>query len=151
MIRHFAQRFFVLVIACGLIGLPMGAGEAATPEKPRYGGTLTILYSWATFTLDPHADVGLSGIHILNQMLESLVDVNDEGKIVPGLEASMPKILDGGKEYIFELRRGVKFHDGSDFTAEDVKFTFDRLLDPKVSTQATRTREFIAEIGRAHV
>jgi peptide/nickel transport system substrate-binding protein len=134
------RMFLMGLMATGLILLLMGA---APVEKPQSGGTLTLLYSHATYSLDPHADVGTSGLYILNQVLESLVGVSDEGKIVPMLAASMPRISDGGKEYVFELRKGVTFHDGTDFTAEDVKFTFDRLLDPKVSTQASRVKEFV--------
>lgn len=115
----------------------------ALAETPQYGGTLRILYGYAARSMDPHRDVGTGGIYILNQVIESLVGADDEDKIIPGLAVSLPTVSSDGLEYVFELRKGVKFHDGTDFTAEDVKFCFDRVVNPDVSTQANKVGVFI--------
>ncbi len=60
---------------------------------------------------------------------ESLTRIDRNGKIVPGLAESWTVSPDG-KEYVFKLRSGVKYHDGEDFDAEDVKFTIERLIAP---------------------
>jgi len=56
---------------------------------------------------------------------EWLVQKNPDGELVPGLATSW-EYSDDAKEVVFTLRKGVKFHSGDDFTAEDVKFSFDR-------------------------
>lgn len=61
-------------------------------------------------------------------------DPNDPKKIIPDLATDWFKTSDG-KQYIFNLRRGVKWHDGKPFTAKDVKATFDRIIDPSVKTK----------------
>lgn len=63
-------------------------------------------------------------------VFDRLVDIEVDGgssKIVPSLAENWD-ISEDGLEYIFHLRQGVKFHNGNDFTAEDVAYTFHRLL-----------------------
>jgi peptide/nickel transport system substrate-binding protein len=65
---------------------------------------------------------------VLNQnVFEGLVRIDRDGAVQPGLAASWT-ISDDGLSYSFTLEDGVTFHDGTTFDAEDVKFTFDRML-----------------------
>ena len=59
---------------------------------------------------------------------------DDPNKIVPDLALSYD-VSDGGSTYTFKLRKGVKWHDGKPFTADDVKTTYDRQLDPNVKAR----------------
>lgn len=58
-------------------------------------------------------------------LFEGLTRIDDKGQPQPGLAESWT-VSDDGKTYTFKLRNGVKFHDGTDFTADDVKFSLDR-------------------------
>lgn len=66
---------------------------------------------------------------VYDNVLQGLVKRNTKGQIVPGLASSW-KISNSGLTYTFTLRAGVKFHDGSDFTAEDVVAKFNRAKNP---------------------
>ena len=69
-----------------------------------------------------------------SQIYSPIVDFERGGTtVVPGLAESWT-ISPDGKVYTFKLRRGVKFHNGRDFSSEDVKFTYERILDPKVGS-----------------
>jgi len=74
-------------------------------------------------TMDPHSQNEGPTIAMTGQIYESLVSRDPALNLVPEL-ATEWKVVDGGWE--FALRQGVKFHDGSDFTAEDVAFSFER-------------------------
>ena len=80
-------------------------------------------------------------------MVEGLVKIDRTGRIVPALAGDY-KISKDGKEYTFILKKGVKFHDGKAFGAEDVKLTFDRLMDPK---NATAHPEYYKDIESVQV
>ena len=64
--------------------------------------------------------------------LRGLLKVDRNGKVVPALAKSYTVSKDG-KEYTFTLHPGIKFHDGKPCTAEDVKFSLERILDPKTA------------------
>src|SRR5205807_2641433 len=64
---------------------------------------------------------------IMNAMFEGLVAWNDQGQVVPALATSW-KLSQDGRMWTFTLRPGVKFHDGTPFTADSVKATVDRLF-----------------------
>ncbi|HEV8531881.1 MAG TPA: ABC transporter substrate-binding protein [Methylomirabilota bacterium] len=114
------QRFSVIVsIATALLwALAMPRAEAARPE-----GTLTVAV--ATFGNErwlPHLYVGAEDI-VLKPLWENLLNRDTKGNLIPML-AERWEVLDGGRTWKFHLRKGVRFHNGSEFTAEDVKFSF---------------------------
>jgi peptide/nickel transport system substrate-binding protein len=106
----------------------------AYAQKPIYGGTLTIAQGVEPPGLDPTTATSAAIPRVVySNVSEGLVRIDRNGKIAPGLARDF-KISKDGKEYTFILKKGVKFHDGKPFDAEDVKFTFERLMDPKTGT-----------------
>jgi peptide/nickel transport system substrate-binding protein len=90
-----------------------------TPWGPAAARDLRVGVPQAPGTADPHADVGPETITFNVNVYEALTGLNQQGKLSPLLATSWKPDADG-LSWIFELRRGVKFQDGSDFTSEDV-------------------------------
>ena len=82
--------------------------------------------------------------NIFDRLVDVEVDADGKSKIVPSLAESWD-ISDDGLEYTFHLRQGVKFHNGNDFTAEDVAYTFHRML----TVEGGVNTEFIDQIKGA--
>jgi len=112
----------------------MGAGLAASPSLlaqsgvPKRGGTLTIGADADPIGLDPVTLTAFSSYDFTAQLYTGLLRWNAEMKIEPDLATGY--LAPNDTTYIFRLRQGVKFHNGQPFTAEDVKHTFDRIMDP---------------------
>lgn len=115
-----------------------GAGLVANAWLPRVGYSasaerLTILTSVSLSTLDPYAFSSSPEYGIWNHMTESLVEVDYTKMGYVGVLAESWEFQ--GKRWVFNLRKGVRFHDGSPFTAKDVIHSFQRLLNHKKSPQ----------------
>ncbi len=85
-------------------------------------------------TLEPHRENALSRARVTQNMYSYLVQADADLKIVPDL-AEKWDISNDGKTYTFNLRKGVKFHNGRALTAEDVKYSIERILDPATASQ----------------
>jgi peptide/nickel transport system substrate-binding protein len=126
---------------------------------PVQGGTLRIAHPLEPFTLDSRVDPKLEGIVVVAQVQEGLLSKNlATGEFTPGLAESWD-VSEDGRVYTFHLREGVQFHDGTDFTSEDVLFTFEFLTgeregsiyvsqySPQIaSIEAPDPRTFIARL-----
>ena len=97
------------------------------------GGTLRVGMDADNTTMDPHRSTAAVDRQVYNNIYGKLLDIDSKFGIVPHLAQSW-EIKDGGLTYVFKLRRGVKFHDGSDFNAEIVKWNFDRMRDPALAS-----------------
>ncbi|HEX2276056.1 MAG TPA: ABC transporter substrate-binding protein [Candidatus Tectomicrobia bacterium] len=118
-----------------ILGLTLAAHEGVVAaESPDRGGTVI----WAVHETMPHFDIHGDGSYILAQpvgpLYNSLLtfDVYDNEKIVGDL-AERWEVAPDGKQITFALRKGVKFHDGSDFTCADAKYSLEKMADPKRS------------------
>ena len=107
------------------------AAAAATPaEKPQQGGEL-ILANWdEPISLDP-VNINGPGLNAANLFYDRLVYLDKDLKYHPGLAESW-EIAPDGKTYTFKLKKTVKFHDGTPFNAQAVKYNFDRATQPGV-------------------
>ena len=125
-------------------GVPGGPGPVAPPapakEAPQRGGTLMVPGTEAPENVHPYTQASSSFFsRALGPVYETLVsfeyerEVGDrwdsDFKVVPWLAESWQQ--PDPKTYVFELRRGVKWHDGTDFTADDLVFAWNFLRDPK--------------------
>jgi ABC-type transport system substrate-binding protein len=121
--------FNTLIIGTGLLFLAF-FGEKASAKKPQPGGVFRLKSFSDEFRqqLDP-AQPG-AYIFISEQIFDGLVKLDKKLNVVPGL-AEYWTISQDGRVYTFYLRRGVKFHNGQECLASDVKYSFERLLDPK--------------------
>ncbi|MBM7652355.1 ABC transporter substrate-binding protein [Neobacillus cucumis] len=102
-------------------------------SQPKSGGELTYALATSPDSLDP-ARSGLAvAVRAFRTIFDSLVVQVPDNTIKPWL-ATEWTVSDDGKTYTFKLRKDVKFQDGTPFNAEAVKYSYDRILDPK--TQA---------------
>src|SRR5215471_15797858 len=127
-------RFTLLLLA--IWGYTLGdAAPVGAAEQPSKGGTIV----WAVHEGMPDFDIHYQGTYIAAQPIGPIYnglltfDVYDNEKIVGDL-AERWEVADGGKRITFALRKGVKFHDGSDFTCADAKYSLEKLTYPKRAT-----------------
>lgn len=96
-------------------------------------------------------DPGFSNVsvdeRVRSLIFDGLVEYGENNRIVPGI-AEKWDVLADGKEYIFYLRKGVKFHEGTELTAKDVKYTYERILNPD---NASLYREKVTKIDKIEV
>ncbi len=112
-------------------GSATSSATSGATGSPKIGGTLKALAGGNRITLAQGYDPALNpGARAENLMFEGLTKIQDDFTIAPSLATSWTVSQDG-KSYTFKLRPGVKFHNGRDMVADDVKFSLDRILDPK--------------------
>ena len=130
----FTRRQFLGSTGVGLVALGSGvgtpsvaaAGEGPTPKR---GGVLTIGQDENPIGLDPHKTAAFSTGNIAEHIYTCLLRWDATASHVePDLATSWEN--PDPQTFVFHLRDGVKFHNGDALTSEDVKFTFQRLVDP---------------------
>ncbi len=102
-----------------------GSGDGAATS---YKDTLIWAQGADVTSLDPHQGKETPAVEVTCQIFDTLVVVNPEtNEIEPQIAESWEQVDE--LTYVFKIRQGIKFHDGSDLTAEDVKFSLDRAIN----------------------
>jgi ABC-type transport system substrate-binding protein len=102
----------------------------AIAQEPKSGGTLRVAWEADVTGLDPHISPGIQAWHVEGNLFNSLLTIDAQLNYLPDLAESWD-VLEDGKVYVFHLRKGVKFHDGTDFDAEAVRCNYQRIMDPE--------------------
>src|SRR5207237_6950012 len=97
--------------------------------KPKTGGTLVIGRPTDAISLDPNKATTAPEVWVYGNIFETLVTLDEKMQVRPALAERWERVND--KTLRFHLRKGVTFHDGTPFNAAAVKFTIERVLDPK--------------------
>lgn len=107
-----------LMLSAAAVGMTVNAADANTLRWARVADALT---------LDPHSQNEGPTSTLLHHIYETLVHRAVDGSLTPRLATEWFIDPEDPTTWVFKLREGVKFHDGSDFTAEDVVFSFNRV------------------------
>jgi peptide/nickel transport system substrate-binding protein len=108
------------------LALRPGLPPATAAETPKAGGQLTVLCPVDAIALDPQLETSAAGTRIYSNVLETLLVMNEQMQIVPGL-ASRYEVVSPTRVR-FWLRPNVRFHDGTVLDAAAVRFSFERAL-----------------------
>jgi peptide/nickel transport system substrate-binding protein len=108
---------------------PGNAGSTGSAAQAAPGGEISYALATSPDTLDPHRSGLAVAVRVFRTFYDSLVVQLPDNTIKPWL-ATEWTISNDGKSYTFKLRKDVKFHDGTPFNAEAVKYSYDRILDP---------------------
>ena len=127
------------VAGCSLAPLASTAWAVDTAHR---GGTLRLVAHAAAGTLDPQVNYTLEYWQVFQSVYDGLLAFKKVPgaaglTIVPDLAEAIPQPTDGGKTYVFALRKGVKFSNGKDVTTKDVVASFQRIF--KVSSPTSGT------------
>ena len=120
--RLYGAIVLPVLLALAVLGGFGGSESAAQEDK------IVLALNLDQNTMDPHMHFQRVGILMNIQMYDSLLHKTPKLEYEPSLATSWRAIDDTTWE--FKLRQGVKFHNGDPFSAEDVKFSFERVLDP---------------------
>ncbi len=115
-------------VAGGLVLAGLGCVALSSGALAQTAATLSIAVAAPVTSIDPHYHVLTPNITMTAHIFDRLIDMDVNQRPVPGLALSWRAVDDTTWE--FKLRP-AKFHDGSDFTAEDVAFTIERI--PRVA------------------
>jgi peptide/nickel transport system substrate-binding protein len=119
------SRLLLLLLA---ITIPLAAGQAlAVTKSPQLGGEITIALQKAPENLDTDYGTQWEATQVMNHVYEGLFETDGNGQPQPYLAASYT-LSDDSKQYDITLRKGVKFSDGHEMNAEDVKASIERWL-----------------------
>lgn len=108
------------------------SGSAGESGEPKYGGTLIIGQDFGPQDLDPTVSGAWASTNVQELIFTGLLRWTPDMEIEPDLATNWEVVDD--QTYVFHLREGVKFHNGKDFSSEDVKYTFERIIDPATAS-----------------
>ncbi len=114
-------------------------------DSPKKGGTLTMAIKRRMNLMNPMVSTRSTEKMIRSLMFEPLLGMDLGGNIQPNLAASWD-VSSGGKLYTFHLRKGVKFHDGREMSASDVKFSMDYTMNPKNGAYGLRDLKAVKRV-----
>jgi peptide/nickel transport system substrate-binding protein len=120
--RKAVSRLLTIVLATLAIALSGCSSDKAAGDD---SSKITIGIPQDIDSLDPHYATGAGTKEVLFNLFEGLVKPDENGNLNPAV-ASEYTISEDNKVYTFTLRDGIKFHDGSAVTAEDIKYSLDR-------------------------
>jgi peptide/nickel transport system substrate-binding protein len=112
-----------------LLAAAASLGAGAATAAPRRGGVLNVGFDDDAKTLNPALSVQLSERQVLYCVYNTLLAIDTDFSLKPELAIAWRAERDGAR-YVFELRPGVRFHDGSAFDAEAVKWNIAHRMDP---------------------
>jgi ABC-type transport system substrate-binding protein len=114
------------------------AAPAYAPTRRGGGGALKLLFWQGPTQLNPHFSTGTKDAEAARVFYEPLARWDREGELQPVLAERIPSRADGsvaadGRSVVWRLKRGVRWHDGTPFTADDLLFNADYARDPATS------------------
>lgn len=104
-----------------------GSSDESGPADP--DATLVFGITADPTQMIPWTSTAVQSTQVLSQIYSTLLNSDDDGTIIPGL-AELPEVSKDGKTYTFTLREGLTFTDDSALDSEDVKYTFETIMDP---------------------
>ncbi len=128
--------------------LQTAASTSAASAQPVKGGTLTWVLRQEPDVLDPHVTSLASTATVDMRLYDNLVMLTPDMKFVPGV-AEKWDISDDWKTYTFTFRKGVKFHDGTPFNAQEMKASIERMVDP--ATKSRLALSFVGPLGSTEI
>src|SRR6516165_8351038 len=137
--RRMAAAGALLLLGAAVAAMPVGAADA-----PKRGGTLTYMIpADAPPSFDGHRETTFATAHAVAPFYSVLIRVNPDNPssttdFVCDLCVEMPKPTDDGKTYAFKILQGVKFHDGSPLTAQDVATSWQYIVHPPKGAVSAR-------------
>jgi len=131
--------------------LAIAAGTSAYADTPKKGGVLNLIVGSKIPSYDGHAESTFGMIHPIRPFYSLLIRINPdnpqsptdfvcdlcEGKVDPAGDPGT-----GGKQFTYNIRKGVKFHDGTPLTARDVAASFNKIVFPPEGVRSTRKAFF---------
>jgi peptide/nickel transport system substrate-binding protein len=126
------KKLTAAVVLIALCAIALGLSSCGSSSEGKEGGTLKATYASIDY-LDPalsYTQEGLSAMYDTYIPLLTYAHANgaEGGEVVPGLAESMPKVTNGGKTYALQLRKGLKYSDGSPVKASDFERAIERTL-----------------------
>ena len=130
-------RKFAILSALAALAVSAGTSGAATTDHQ--GGTLKLLAKAAGGTLDPQVNYTLQYWQLYQATYDGLLGFTKAGgnaafTVVPDLAENLPKPTNGGKTWVFKLRKGIKFSNGKPLTVNDVVASLQRIFKVKSPT-----------------
>lgn len=100
--------------------------ESSSETAPQPGGTVKVALGSEPDNLDPMLSAATDTASVMMNVFEGLMGFNEKGEFIPAIAESYT-ISEDELTYTFKIKKGIKFHDGKDCTAKDVKYTYEKL------------------------
>ncbi|MEO8302905.1 MAG: ABC transporter substrate-binding protein [Betaproteobacteria bacterium] len=130
--------------ALGLLGVP-----TAGAQTRKRGGIIRVAFVGSPVKLDPHIAAGSEEWTMLRNVYDNLVWTDETLTARPELAESWESTPDA-MVWTFKLRKGVKFHHGRELDADDVVFSFNRILDPATASPARTVFSMIDRVEKVN-
>lgn len=151
--RRYGEQLLIIAIILTFLIAGCGKKQVPVPTKPQIqpGGTLVYGLQVEPVTLNPFLSDMLATAEVSSLIFSGLVSTDSQGQWTPDLAAEIPTVQNGGvspdgRTVTYKLRQGVKWHDGVEFTAADVKFTWQLLMNPAVKVISREGYDKIAAV-----
>src|SRR5437773_6481923 len=144
-VRFRCHRRLLTVVALAVLVALAASAAVQAAETPRRGGILLAAIGADAPSLDPHQESTFATLQMVAPLYSTLIQIDPLSypKII-GDAASEWKVAPDGLTYMFKIRQGIKFHDGSALTAADVKATYDKIIFPPANVRSIRKNTYSA-------